>query len=46
MLDNIENVNREDVQKVARQFFTTDSIALAMLGRLGDTKITRENLAC
>jgi predicted Zn-dependent peptidase len=46
MLDNIESVNREDVQKIAQKFFTTDTIALAMLGRLGDMKIAREDLAC
>jgi predicted Zn-dependent peptidase len=46
MLDNIENVNKEDVQKIAQQFFTTDNVALAMLGRLGDIKVTREDLAC
>jgi predicted Zn-dependent peptidase len=46
MLENIESVKREDVQRIAQQFFTTDTIALAMLGRLGDLKITREDLAC
>jgi predicted Zn-dependent peptidase len=46
MLNNIENVNREDVQKIAQQFFTTENIALAMLGRLGDVKVTREDLTC
>ena len=46
MLNNIENVNREDVQKIAQKFFTTETIALAVLGRLGDLKITREDLTC
>jgi predicted Zn-dependent peptidase len=46
MLNNIENVNREDVQKIAQQFFTTENIALAMLGRLGDLKVEREDLTC
>ncbi len=46
MLNNIENVNRDDVQKIAQRFFTTDSIALAMLGNLGDLKIGRSDLAC
>jgi len=46
MLNNIENVNREDVQMIAQKFFTTETVALAMLGRLGDIKITREDLAC
>jgi predicted Zn-dependent peptidase len=46
MLENIESVRREDVQKIAQQFFTTDTVALAMLGRLGEIKVTREDLAC
>jgi predicted Zn-dependent peptidase len=46
MLENIEEVRRDDVQKIARQFFTTDTIALAMLGHLGDIKVTREDLVC
>lgn len=46
MLANIEGVQKDDVQRVAQQFFTTDSVALAMLGRLGDIEITRDDLAC
>ena len=46
MLDNIESVTREQVQNIASEFFQTEGIALAMLGRLGDIKVTREDLAC
>jgi len=46
MLDSIEAVTRDEVQQIAREFFRSESIALAMLGRLGDVKLTREDLAC
>lgn len=46
MLDSIESVSREQVQSIAQEFFTTENIALAMLGRLGTTEVTREDLAC
>lgn len=46
MLDSIESVKREQVQKIAQEFFGNDTIALAMLGRLGDVKITRDDLTC
>ena len=46
MLDNIESVTREQVQSIANEFFQTESIALAMLGRLSDIEVTREDLAC
>lgn len=46
MLENIESVTREEVQKIAQEFFHTENIALAMLGKLGDLKVTREDLVC
>ena len=46
MLDSIESVTREEVQTIAREFFKTEGIALAMLGRIGDLEITRDDLAC
>lgn len=46
MLENIESVTRDEVQKIAQEFFCTDNIALAMLGRLGDLRIGRDDLAC
>lgn len=46
MLESIEKVTAEDVQKIAQEFFHNEKIALAMLGRLGDLEITRDDLAC
>ena len=41
-----ENVTRGQIQKISQEFFQTDNIALAMLGRLGGVEIVREDLAC
>jgi predicted Zn-dependent peptidase len=46
LLESIEIVERDEVQAIAREFFTTENIALAMLGRLGDVNISREDLVC
>jgi predicted Zn-dependent peptidase len=46
MLDSIEAVTRDEVQQIAREFFRSESIALAMLGRLGNVKLTRKDLEC
>src|SRR5581483_9341561 len=46
MLESIEAVTRDEVQKIAHEFFQTENIALAMLGRIGDVKVTREDLVC
>ena len=46
MLESIELVTREEVQQVAQEFFQTGKIALAMLGRVEDMEITRDDLAC
>ena len=46
MLDCIEAVTREEVQQVAHEFFSTEKVALAMLGRVNGMEITREDLAC
>ncbi len=46
MLDNIEAVTREQVQSIANEFFQPEDIALAMLGRLSDVSVTREDLVC
>jgi predicted Zn-dependent peptidase len=45
MLEKIESVTREQVQAIAEEFFRQENIALAMLGRLSDVKIGREDLA-
>jgi predicted Zn-dependent peptidase len=46
MLEAIESVRREQVQGVAEEFFTTEQIAVGLLGRLGDISLTREDLVC
>jgi predicted Zn-dependent peptidase len=46
LLESIETVERAEVQAIAHEFFNTDNIALAMLGRLGDIEVTREDLVC
>jgi predicted Zn-dependent peptidase len=46
MLDSIESVTRDEVQMIAQEFFRTESVALAMLGRLGEINITRDDLVC
>jgi predicted Zn-dependent peptidase len=46
MLESIEGVTRDQVQNIAQEFFTTDNIALAMLGRLGGVHVTRDDLVC
>jgi predicted Zn-dependent peptidase len=46
MLESIEQVTRQQVQDLAQQFFSTEGVALAMLGRLGDMKIERGDLVC
>jgi predicted Zn-dependent peptidase len=46
MLESIEAVTRDEVQRIACEFFRTDNVALAMLGRLGGLEITRDKLVC
>ncbi len=46
MVESIEKVTAEEVQRVAREFFDAKNIALAMLGNLGDFRMKREELAC
>ena len=46
MLASIEGVTREQVQQVAQEFFQTDKVALAMLGRVKGMEIRRDDLAC
>jgi predicted Zn-dependent peptidase len=46
MLESIECVSREQVQQVAQEFFQTDKVALAMLGRVKGMRITRDDVAC
>ncbi|HEX4773603.1 MAG TPA: pitrilysin family protein [Bryobacteraceae bacterium] len=46
MLESIENVRRDQVQAIAREFFNTEQIAVGMLGRIGDISLGREDLVC
>jgi predicted Zn-dependent peptidase len=46
MIDSIDSVTREEVQMIAQEFFRTESVALAMLGRLGGIEVTRDDLVC
>ncbi len=46
MLESIEAVTRDQVQAIAHEFFCTENIALAMLGRLAGVQVTREDLVC
>jgi predicted Zn-dependent peptidase len=44
--DRIEAVQVEDVQKVAREFFIGDQIAVTVLGNLTGLKLSRDQIAC
>ncbi len=46
VLESIESVSADDVQRIARTFFDPKQIALTVLGNLEDLKIGREDLAC
>ncbi|HEX8250463.1 MAG TPA: pitrilysin family protein [Pyrinomonadaceae bacterium] len=43
-LRNIEKVNAGEIHELAREFFQTETIALAVLGNLNGLKINRERL--
>jgi predicted Zn-dependent peptidase len=42
----LESVTREDIQKVAQEFFQPGRIAATVLGPIGDFKLTPADLAC
>ena len=46
MLESIEAVTRDQVQGLAQEFFSTENIALAMIGRLSGPELDRDNLVC
>ncbi|MFY9674813.1 MAG: pitrilysin family protein [Terriglobales bacterium] len=46
LIDRIEAVTAEDVQKTAEEFFRTEQIAVTILGNLTGLKLTRSQLAC
>jgi predicted Zn-dependent peptidase len=46
LLDSIEAVSADDVQRIAQTFFDPKQIALTILGNLENFKIGREDLVC
>jgi predicted Zn-dependent peptidase len=46
LVESIEAVTAEDVQRIARTFFDSKQIALTVLGNLESLKIGREDLVC
>jgi predicted Zn-dependent peptidase len=46
LLVSIEEVTREELQSIAREFFRTDQIAVTVLGNLNGFSLTRDRLAC
>jgi predicted Zn-dependent peptidase len=46
LVESIEKVTADEVQRVAQDFFKSDDIALTVLGNLNGFKVTREDLIC
>ena len=46
LVESIESVTADDVQRIARTFFDPKQIALTVLGNLENFKIGREDLIC
>ncbi len=46
LVDSIEAVTAQDIQRLANTFFNSDHIALTVLGNLDGFKITRDELVC
>src|SRR5690349_15690309 len=46
LVESIERVTAEDVQRIAQTFFDQKHIALTVLGNLNGFRITREDLVC
>ncbi len=46
IIERIEAVTAEDLVQMSNDFFSTDKIAVTVLGNLEGLKITREQLAC
>jgi predicted Zn-dependent peptidase len=44
MLERIERVTAEEVQRLSEQFFDPKTMAVAMLGRLEGFRVRREDL--
>jgi predicted Zn-dependent peptidase len=46
LIERIEAVTVEDLQRTAEEFFRTEQIAVTILGNLTGVKLTRNQLAC
>ncbi len=46
LIKKIEEVQAPDLQKLANEFFNTESIAVTVLGNLNGLKLNRDQLAC
>jgi predicted Zn-dependent peptidase len=46
LVESIEKVTAEHVQRIAQEFFNPDHLAISVLGNLGKWKITRDDLVC
>jgi predicted Zn-dependent peptidase len=46
IVENIERVTAEDVQSMAQSLFTTEAVAVTVLGNLPGLKVTRDLLVC
>jgi predicted Zn-dependent peptidase len=46
LVESIESVGAQDVQRIAQTFFDTKQIALTVLGNLENFRISREDLVC
>jgi predicted Zn-dependent peptidase len=46
MVEEVNKVTADDVQRVCQEFFTTDQIAVTVLGNLNGFKLTRDDLLC
>jgi predicted Zn-dependent peptidase len=46
LIQKIEEVQAEDLQTLANEFFHTESIAVTVLGNLNGLKLNRDQLAC
>jgi len=46
LLEKIEAVTAQQLQKLANEFFHTESVAVTVLGNLNGLKLNREQLAC
>ena len=46
LVESIEKVTADEVQRVAQDFFKAENVALTVLGNLQGLKITREDLVC